>query len=127
MLNEKDVELFVLKSSIIEKTVRRLTVEHFPETAVSSLTKAGQFGVNIEQFDAALRLRALEMAEHYKTFYMLENDIRRLIEETLEANHGADWWEKRVPDPVKKDVNDNRAREEKAAITRRSSSLMDYT
>lgn len=127
MLSEKDIELFCLKSALIEQTVQKMTAEYFPEHAINSHSKASQLGVHIEQFDASLRLRALEMAEHYKIFYMLENDIRRLIQETLEANHGQDWWEKRVPDPVKKEVNDNRTREEKAAITRRSNALMDYT
>lgn len=37
----------------------------------------------VAQFSAEVRDNAILMAEHYKLFYMLENDIRRLIDDTL--------------------------------------------
>lgn len=47
---------------------------------------------SVSQFSAEVRGNALKMAEHYKLFYMLENDIRRLIDDTLTEFHkGPDW------------------------------------
>lgn len=40
------------------------------------------------------------MSRYYKIFYFLENDIRRHIVETMEAAHGAKWWDTRVPPGV---------------------------
>jgi hypothetical protein len=67
------------------------------------------------------------MAEHYKLFYMLENDIRRLIDDTLtEDNKGPDWWDKYAPDSAKAEYNGNQQREQEAGFTPRSDNPLDY-
>ena len=58
---------------------------------------------SVSQFSSEVRDNALMMAEHYKLFYMLENDIRRLIGDTLtEENKGPDWWDKYAPDSAER-------------------------
>src|SRR4051794_38047042 len=57
---------------------------------------------------------------------MLENDIRQLIVETLEAAHGANWWDTKVPQGVKDEAKKNRGREEQAAVSPRSDNEIDY-
>jgi hypothetical protein len=81
----------------------------------------------IRQFELSNRQNATRMADYYKIFYMLENDIRRLIVETLEEAHGANWWDTHVPQVVLEEVRKNRLREAHAGVTVRSDDNIDYT
>ncbi len=81
----------------------------------------------IKQFELANRNNAAKMSMYYEVFYMLENDIRRLIIDTMEAAHGAGWWDTNVPQAVRDEVKKNRDREDQAAWTMRSNALIDYS
>lgn len=80
----------------------------------------------VKQFEIENRRNANKMAHYYKIFYMLENDIRRLIVETMEAAHGPNWWDTHAPNGAKEEAAKNRAREAQAAITPRSDDYIDY-
>ncbi|NKB67658.1 MAG: hypothetical protein GKR89_11385 [Candidatus Latescibacteria bacterium] len=67
------------------------------------------------------------MAKHYELFYCLENSIRRLVQETLEATHGDAWWDQCSPDDVKKNVTDNIQSDLDSGFTLRSEEEIDYT
>jgi hypothetical protein len=67
------------------------------------------------------------MSQYYEVFYMLENDIRRLIQDTLDEAHGNEWWSTHVSQHVKDEVKKNRDTEAKAAVTTRSDAELDYT
>ena len=79
------------------------------------------------QFASAVRKEAASMAEHYQLFYCLENSIRELVSTQLQSAHGADWWNKAVPDQIKRDVADNIKKEQEAGVTLRSLDTIDYT
>ena len=84
------------------------------------------------QFPSSLRSAASSMAEHYEIFYCLENFIRELVRERLEEDFGLDWWDVEeprvvVPPSVKENAERNLKRESDAAVTARSSELIDYT
>ena len=122
------IELFVLKCAAIHSDLRR-TLARFDESRSAEATFAEEIQLReyIQQFDLKGRVNAAKMAEYYKIFYMLENDIRRLITETLESAHGPVWWEMCVPQGVKDEVGRNMRREEDAAIAMRSENEIDYT
>ena len=67
------------------------------------------------------------MARHYEVFYCLKKGIRKLIAETLEAQHGEQWWTKCVPPTVKTNVQNNMQREIDSATTLRSEEEIDFT
>jgi hypothetical protein len=67
------------------------------------------------------------MSQYYELFYMLENDIRRIIAETLEDVHGPSWWDVCVDQPIKEEVERNKKREAEAGISLRSDADIDYT
>lgn len=46
----------------------------------------------LSQFGIARRNNALEMARLYAVLHAFENEIRRLVKDTLDENVGADWW-----------------------------------
>jgi len=121
------IELFILKCAVVESGLReslsvvpgyRFENEDFDDERLEPF---------IRQFDLANRTNAAKMARYYEIFYMLENDIRKLIIETLETAHGKDWWETHVSQPVKDEAAKNRAREAQAAVTTRSDEEIDYS
>lgn len=122
------VELFVLKCAVIELSIISLKADF--DTAVDISSENGFIELDalkyIKQFDLDNQKRATQMAKYYRIFYMLENDIRSLISDTLESVHGPTWWSKTVPQAVQEEAKKNREREENAGITSRSDMEIDY-
>ena len=119
------IELFLLKCASIKLAVDGA----IPTTVISRAAGNEDASVkaSVSQFSAEVRENALMMAEHYKLFYMLENDIRRLIDDTIaEENKGPDWWEKYAPDTAKAEYKANLQREQEAGFTPRSDNPLDY-
>ena len=79
------------------------------------------------QFDHQLRSEAAEMSTHYELFYCLEKSIRSLVAETLRAAHGDNWWDTKVPQPVKENAEKNIQREIDSGVTLRSEDEIDFT
>lgn len=127
-MNDHVLELFVLKCAVIE-TGLRASLAEYDTGAAGTLGKTGDEELEpfIKQFDLANRKNAAHMSRYYEIFYLLENDIRRLIVETMEAAHGAKWWDSHVPPGVLEEVRKNREREAQAAVSVRSEDDIDYT
>lgn len=79
------------------------------------------------QFPSSLRAEARRMSQHYEVFYCLEKSIRQLIVDVFEATGDSNWWESLVPEVVRLNVTKSVKREKEAAVTPRSSDLIDYT
>jgi hypothetical protein len=79
------------------------------------------------QFDAELRAEARRMSQHYEIFYCLEKSIRQLITDIFETAGNPDWWKDLVPQVVQENVKKSLKREKEAAVTPRSTDLIDYT
>lgn len=127
-MTDHTIELFVLKCAVIEHGLRS-SLADVGTSSLGALSPSSdeQLEPFIKQFDLANRQNAARMSRYYEIFYMLENDIRRLILETMEAAHGAKWWETRVPPGVLEEVKKNRQREAQAAVSIRSEDNIDYT
>jgi len=125
MKSAEQVELFVLKCA----SIKQVTDEHTPAPlALKSLAEDDNaIKSAVAQFSAEVRDNAVLMAEHYKLFYMLENDIRRLIDDTLSEQHGSsDWWDTYAPPTAKEELKGNLQRERDAGFTPRSDNPLDY-
>ncbi|MDR7221216.1 Swt1 family HEPN domain-containing protein [Aminobacter aminovorans] len=125
MRSPDQVELFILKCASIKQT----TDDHAPIPLASKSLVEGDSAVKsaVAQFSADVRDNAVMMAEHYKLFYMLENDIRRLIDDTISEHHGStDWWDKFAPQTAKEEFKSNLQREREAGFTPRSDNQLDY-
>jgi hypothetical protein len=111
------------------ETHLRVTIDQYSDTLSARRDAAldDQLEPFIKQFELANRQNAARMSRYYEIFYMLENDIRRLISETMEAAHGTDWWHTHVSQGVLDEVKKNRNREAQAAVTVRSEDDIDYT
>jgi len=118
------VELFILKCASLKQASEAFSPN--PIKATSLIEDESVRGA-VSQFSADVRDNAIAMAEHYKIFYMLENDIRRLIDDTLsEEYHGLDWWEKFAPTSAKDELKGGLQREQDAGFTPRSENPLDY-
>jgi hypothetical protein len=119
------IELFLLKCASVKLAVSEFNPN--PGVGRSIADKDASIKASVLQFSADVRENALIMAEHYKLFYMLENDIRRLIDDTLaEHNKGPYWWDKYAPDTAKIEYRNNLQREQEAGFTPRSDNPLDY-
>jgi hypothetical protein len=128
MAFEDRLHRFLLNCSVIERDARQLRADYGIATAGrNDAVDDEKVGVFVRQFDLELRKFASEMSRYYEIFFMLENQIRDLIAETLEAAHGPNWWDHCVPSAVKEEVKKNREREEKEAMSVRSEFDIDYT
>lgn len=126
MKSINDLELFILKCPVIELNLRRALSE-LDEAAFSKIEADESITDYVKQFDIENRLRAKKMSRYYELFYMLENDVRRIIAETLEDAHGSDWWNVCVEPNIKDEVDKNKRREADAGISLRSEANIDYT
>ncbi|GLS75699.1 Swt1 family HEPN domain-containing protein [Oharaeibacter diazotrophicus] len=126
MNNLGNIELFLLKCAVIEADIRQSTSEYKDNPKNKRLSEDSNNDRYIRQFSLQNRRNASNMAEYYELFYMLENDIRELIVETLESAHGANWWDLKVPTGVKEEARKNRNRKEQAAVSTRSDNEIDY-
>lgn len=80
------------------------------------------------QIDREIRQSAAKMSEHYEVFYSLENSIRSLITDTLDAAEPGGWWESgRVPEAIKKEAEKKMKREVDSGVTPRSPEPIDFT
>jgi hypothetical protein len=125
MKNSERIELFVLKCATIKQIIDQNSPRE--KTPRSILNDEAIIKSSVAQFSADVRENAEMMAEHYKLFYMLENDIRKLIDETIAEEHkGADWWDKYAPVSAKEEYKNNSQREKEAGFTPRSDNPLDY-
>lgn len=119
------VELYILKCASLKLAVEKHALTS-SEVALSEIEIQGFAKGFIGQFSAEVRENAERMSEYYKVFYMLENDIRKFIDDTLVDAHGVDWWDAHSPASAKEECKANQKREAEAGVTARSDSALDY-
>jgi hypothetical protein len=127
MKREHALKLFGLNNLAIEADLRRVASEHKIDIGRRTAKADDVEQAYYPQFTEKLRAEAASMATHYAIFYCLENTIRDLIVERLEEVHGADWWNKAVPEAVRQNCDKNQKKEQQAGITPRSQDLIDYS
>lgn len=123
---DDQIKLFGLNNLSIEagikKTEKQLGIL-FRQTALNE-DKDEEFYL---QFPEHIRREAEGMARHYEIFYCLETSIRQLIADRLKEEVGTDWWEKSVPEQIRKNAEDNRRKESETGMTPRSDEIIDST
>jgi hypothetical protein len=79
------------------------------------------------QFDSSFRLEAREMSKHYEVFYCLERSIRSLVVQLMREKYQENWWNDKVREDIRKNVDSNMKREAESGYTERSEFPIDYT
>ena len=125
MDDSDQVELFILKCASLQLALNH-ELEPFGAGRDGDSKPESAVRASVEQFSADLRALADRMAEYYRLFYMLENDIRRLIDGTLRDAYGVGWWNNHSPASAKDECRQNQQREAEAGVTSRSDNELDY-
>jgi hypothetical protein len=123
---DDQIKLFGLNNFSIEAAIKQTEKQlgiPFRQAALNE-DKDEEF---YPQFPEHIRREAEGMARHYEIFYCLESSIRQLIADRLKEEIGTDWWEKSVPDQIRKNAEDNRRRESETGMTPRSDEIIDFT
>jgi hypothetical protein len=120
------VKLFCLANSLTETELDKIESEKELDLgrAEKIQTKEKEFYL---QFEAEFRKEAKAMSKHYEVFYCLEKSIRRQVMSLMKEKYGENWWNDRIDDEIKKNVEKNIQREEDSGFTIRSEEKMDYT
>ena len=126
MDTEARIKLFVLANSLTEnhldKVERELDVD-LGRKEKAPIKEQDYYA----QFDASFRQEAKEMAKHYEVFYCLEKSIRSLIVQLMKEKYSDNWWDLKVRDDIKKNVEANIKREAESGFSERSELKIDYT
>lgn len=120
------VKLFALANSLTENSLDKVERELDLDLGRRAPVEAKKRDYYL-QFDSRFRQEAKNMAEHYEVFYCLERSIRALVVQLMEEAYGANWWEEKVDEEIRKNVEKNISREEDSGFTIRSEAKIDYT
>lgn len=125
---EEQIKLFGISNQLLENDLDRVEREIAIDLDRGHEAKMEKDQDYYPQLDREVRQEASSMSKHYEIFYSLENSIRRLISETLEASTTGEWWESEcVPEKIKADAKGRMVRERDAGITPRSAEPIDFT
>jgi hypothetical protein len=127
MRKDEALKLFGLNNLTIEAEIRRIEESYDVDLGHRLRYQNALDRTYYPQFSERVRDEAASMAANYIIFYCLENSIRELIIKRLEEEHGPDWWDKVVPENVRRNAEGNHRREISAGVTPRSNDLIDYT
>ncbi|WP_224815872.1 Swt1 family HEPN domain-containing protein [Hasllibacter sp. MH4015] len=113
----------------VQEVQQRLGLSLGPSHSDKSSSAASMDATFYPQFSERIRTDAERMARNYILFYSLENAIRDLIDDVLFDAIGPDWWEEPdvVPEPVHKNADKNKKKEDGTGVTPRSDRMLDYT
>lgn len=120
------VKLFCLANSLTETELDNVEVKIATELGrqEKEQTKEKEFYL---QFESEFRNEAKLMSKHYEIFYCLEKSIRRQVILLMKEKFGESWWNDRIDEEIKKNVDKNIHREEDSGFTIRSLEKLDYT
>jgi len=128
-VNNVQLELFFLKAAVITRELNSvISRENVIATRGALEVQADSLVADyLRQVDYRTVTDAQRMGEFYRLFYILENDIRDLVEEALEDSKGEKWWVEAVPPFVQDNAKKNSDREAAEGLPPRSERALDYT
>src|SRR5262249_37246913 len=100
------IKLFAISNQLLENQLDAVEQEFQIDLGRNHLKTLERDETYYPQFDRIIRREAAGMAKHYEIFYCLERSIRTLINDSMEAEGGATWWDTRVPEKIRTDVAD---------------------
>jgi HEPN superfamily Swt1-like protein len=119
------LKLFGMHNLMLESDLRKLEDSGVQIEHTKTIQKAEI--VDVELFESDILQEARRMADFYTIYYALENSIRRLISGRLSEKHGPSWWNDKVPEGVRKEVEKKQKEEKDTAMSIRSEDPLAYT
>ncbi|WP_181242716.1 Swt1 family HEPN domain-containing protein [Caulobacter vibrioides] len=125
-MSENDIRLFLYNCAVVNSDIRNVNPITPSDKTLNPGNSGDELNPLIKHFEQKDRDQAAFMAKWYVLFYLLENDIRSLVRDTLSIKD-KNWWDNCVPEPVRRDVESNRNRERDFGFQLRSDDPLDYT
>lgn len=85
---------FVFRSLLFESEVEKFNKAGIKIGADGGKVLDADLAEILQPFNVTRRNNALEMARLYALIHCFENELRELVQETLEEKVGLDWWDK---------------------------------
>lgn len=126
MNDESKIKLFVLANSLTENRLDKIESKFEIDLARKEKEIVNEQSY-YAQFDSVFRKEAKEMSKHYEVFYCLERSIRSLVVQLMKEEYKDNWWEERVKEEIRKNVDFNIKKELESGFTERSENKIDYT
>jgi hypothetical protein len=104
-------ELRISEAPIIKKERKVPEQKRAPQQIVIDIAK--EFRIVDPFLPKKLITEAIEMAKIYPIIYLFENSVRNLIRTVLGKKYGANWWDIKVPQRVKREVAKRTKKEKK--------------
>ena len=122
-----DLYSFVFRGLLAEESLDR--VGHYGRAPISNdLDQDLARRLPIESLDSDLVKRATRMATVYVAIAAFENSVREFISKRLLEEIGADWWQKAVPEGIRKKAETRQETEAKVRWhTPRGDQPLNYT
>lgn len=122
---EESLKLFGMHNLLLESELAKLEESGIQIEHAKTIQKAEI--VDVDLFESDILQEALKMADFYAIYYSLENSIRRLISGRLFEKHGPNWWEEKVPEGVRAEVQRKKQDERDTTMSIRSEDPLSYT
>lgn len=119
------LKLFSMRNLLLEADLAKLEKNGIAIDHIRNVSKDDI--VDVELFDADILAQARKMANFYVLYYSMENSIRNLISERMSEQHGSNWWNERVPEDLKKNVEKKQRDEKDSVMAIRSDDPLTYT
>src|SRR5579864_1783511 len=126
METQAKVKLFFLANSLAENGLDKVEKTYDVDLGrkAPEPTKEQDY---YAQFESVFRKEAKEMSKHYEVFYCLEKSIRSLVVQLMKEKYGEGWWDSRLKEELRKNVEFNIKKEVESGFTQRSEDKIDYT
>lgn len=124
----EEVQAFLFRAAATNQRVAELRDEgRLEDVSEAADLDHGNRG-SLDHFGFDVRLKARQMGVVYELLYCLENSVRELVRTTLMETVGADdWWEKGVPELIRKSAEKRKSDDESARWHGpRGGSLLNY-
>jgi len=122
------VKLFAVTNQLLEHDLDRVERDYGVDLQRGHQGKLSSDDSYYPQIEQTLRSEAAQMAPHYEVFYSLENTIRGLIADSLQAICGDTWWDSgKIVPAIKTAAEDRQRKEVDSGTTPRSSEPLDFT
>lgn len=121
---DDQILMFGMKNLLLEGSLAKLEKSGIEIGHIQ--TTAKDEPVDTDLFEHEIIKKARKMADFYVLYFSLENSVRKLITDVLSEKYGSDWWDKRVPEGVKKTVRDRQQEEKDTAMSIRSDDPLAY-
>lgn len=97
-----EIEKGVWDAILLTDSLNRLQEKGIAVVAEREVTPRNL--IEVKDFSPQVRFQAPRMQHVYVAFFCLENAVRELISQRLIERHGPNWWDTKVPQKIKENV-----------------------